>query len=160
MASEQKNTFFKRYMAGNISTEKDKRTLNLVSLIANVIFLGLVCWCTSWIIGAVNSSDAVSVCIFSILLTGLILYGLHCGARLWYGLLEITSALFIGWFTVTHSYHVRHMTFAQFTRSPNSLSVVLGLVSSVYIVVRGLDNVAEGMKRNKEAPQTDAVEEP
>ncbi|MGI4787355.1 MAG: hypothetical protein ACRYFS_00750 [Janthinobacterium lividum] len=160
MAFGQNDTFLKRYMVGNISTAKDKRTLNLISFAGQLIFNACVILLLYWIYKKVSSSDAVAVCVFGIFICGTILYSLRSKARLWYGLLEVVSALFIGWFTLTRSIHFRHIKFSQFAESPNSLATMLGLVSSVYIVVRGLDNVAEGIKRNKEARWIDATEEP
>lgn len=124
---------------------------NSISLGGNFVFFAFFYGGLYWIYRRVSSSDAVAVCVVGILMTGLLLFGMRRGARLWYGMLEIVSALFIGWFTVTHALHIRHVTFAQFVQSPNSLSTLLGLVSSIYIVVRGLDNVAEGSKQHKEA---------
>ena len=151
MVSRQDETRLKLTTASDADTQKHGWKSNLISLVGNLGAIALFYGGLYWLYRKVSSADAVAVCVFGILITGLMLYGLRCGARLWYGVLEIVSAFFIGWFTVTHSFHIRHLTFAQLVQSPNSLSTLLGLVSSIYIVVRGLDNVAEGLKRNKEA---------
>lgn len=154
MAFKQDGTSPKPTTASDADAKKHGGKSNSISLVGNLVFFALFYGGLYWIYRKVSSADAVAVCVFGILITGLILYGLRCGARLWYGVLEIVSALFISGFTVTHSFHTRHMTFAKFVQSPNSLPTLLGLVSSIYIVVRGLDNVAEGLKRNKEARKT------
>jgi hypothetical protein len=94
----------------------------------------------------IGNYNAIIVSIIGILFLGVALYIFRRKYRALYGYFEILTALALGGLTVARTVHFRPVTFADLLKSPDSLTTLLGLFSSIYIVVRGLDNISEGRK--------------
>jgi len=75
---------------------------------------------------------------------------------MYYGVFEIFSALVIGGFSIARASKFQSIPVADFLKAPDSLSTVLGLASSVYIVVRGVGNVADAGKKAEEKRKAEA----
>lgn len=83
-----------------------------------------------------------------VMLLGVGLFFFRRRYQAWYGLFEIFSALALGAFSIAHSIRFNTATtFAEFLQSANSLPTLLGLLSSAYILARGLMNLDEARKQ-------------
>lgn len=95
----------------------------------------------------IGNTNAVIVGISGIFLSGLVLYIFRGKYRACYGLFEVISALALGGFTIARAVNYTSLSFIEFIYSPDSLATLLGLSSSIYIVVRGMDNISEARKK-------------
>jgi hypothetical protein len=76
-------------------------------------------------------------------LVGTILYFIRMNYRLWYGISEIVFALFLAVFTIYKSFDTSEVNVARFFAAPNLVARILALSTSIYVVVRGWDNIGE-----------------
>ena len=97
----------------------------------------------------ISNTNAVVVGISGIFLTGLVLYKFRRNYRVYYGLFEVISALALGGFTIARAVNYTSVSFIEFIYAPDSLGTLLGLSSSIYIVVRGMDNISEARKKTE-----------
>jgi hypothetical protein len=74
------------------------------------------------------------------LIVGGILYFFRCWKRQLYGLSEIIVALILIYFTIYKASGSEPRSFNELLQG-DSLSIILALASSIYIIVRGLDNI-------------------
>lgn len=108
-----------------------------------VSIIALVLICLTALLGAV--ANAIIFTVGLVLLLGFGLYLFRQRKKFWYGVFEIIVALCISGYTIWRAHHFEMPTTAQFVTSSDFFATFLGLMSSVYIVVRGLDNMgAEG----------------
>ncbi|MDX6497273.1 MAG: hypothetical protein QOG23_533 [Blastocatellia bacterium] len=81
--------------------------------------------------------------LFAVPLVGTILYFIRMNHRLWYGVSEIVFALFLAVFTIYKSFDTSEVNVARFFTAPNLVARILALSTSIYVVVRGWDNIGE-----------------
>lgn len=98
-----------------------------------ILFLGLL--------ARISNTNAILVGTIGILIVGSLLYVLRQVRRLWYGILEVASALLLGGYTIARGVKFEATKAADWLHNPEFLPTILALSSSVYIVVRGLDNI-------------------
>lgn len=90
-------------------------------------------------------ANAITFTVVLVFLAGFALYFFRQKRKFWYGVFEILAALFISGYTIWRTYHFTIPPIAEFVRSSDFFATLVGLLTSVYIVVRGLDNIdAEG----------------
>lgn len=70
--------------------------------------------------------------------------------RACYGLFEIISGLVLAGYSIARAVNFKTaMSFGEFLKSAESFTSLLGLLSSAYIIVRGLDNIDEAVKAHR-----------
>jgi LPXTG-motif cell wall-anchored protein len=132
------NTCF-RALSDNWDDIKDLLAFpaKIFALIVSIIVLILIC--LTAVLGA--AANAIIFTIGLVLLSGSGLYFFRQKKKFWYGVFEIIVALFISGYTIWRAYHFEIPSTVQFVTSSDFFATLVGLMSSVYIVVRGLDNL-------------------
>ncbi len=84
-------------------------------------------------------------------LLGVALFVFRRKHRKWYGVFEIVSGLILAGYTLARfvSFDLR-VSFLDFLLTRDSLPTLLGLLSAVYIIVRGMDNIDEAIKISRD----------
>lgn len=119
----------------------------MFTLLCLPIYLLLLYGSVVTVTHSIGEKNAVVVGTSLIFIIGCILYTLRKKLLIYYGYLEIVVALLIGGFTISKV--APESTFANFLESNNALPTLIGLISSAYIVVRGLDNINKGKEEKK-----------
>lgn len=87
-------------------------------------------------------------------IVGLLLYSWRSRSRFWYGVAEVIAALFVVVLTMNpewHSYTV--LTTDDIPPAMGSwLSWVFGQLAGLYVFVRGMDNIGNGLSEAQRAP--------
>lgn len=135
--------------------QEHKKVVNLMGHVLWALFFGaglffcFLHWNTEDLIGYVSGSEGTRISrqylgAALLCITGLGLFLLRHFRRLEYGILEVIFAAVTGFFVIGR---------ALDTRQPTDL---IGIVACVYLVVRGCDNVMEGLK-SRESESTEIV---
>jgi hypothetical protein len=102
------------------------------------LVLFLVVKLFQYFVAGIYNTNAIVGSIIGVLVLGSVLYVFRYLYRMWYGILEIISALVLAWYTIARTIKPG-ATIADL----DIFAAVLALSSSIYIVVRGLDNIGE-----------------
>jgi hypothetical protein len=103
----------------------------------------------------IKDGNAIVVCISGVTFIGCALFFIRKKYLICYGVFEVITAIVIASFTIFKATNMQpSATFDALMHQSDALVTLIGLFSSVYIVVRGLDNIEKGIlekrKRRKE----------
>ena len=116
-------------------------------IVAAVIAL-IAIWGILKLILGIPTTNAIGITVPLIFATGWALYSLRRKHRSIFGALEIISALILGGYSIAHAVNFQFVSVDELRKRSDFFAILLGLLSSVYIVVRGLDNLgAESVVR-------------
>lgn len=117
----------------------------LIVLPAKALVLIAIALIAAWtllkFILGIPATNAITVGILAIIACASSLYFLRQRAKHVYGIFEIVSALMLGGYSIWRAVNFRFVSLDDLRKQPDFFGIVLGLLSSVYIVVRGLDNI-------------------
>ncbi|HEX3142826.1 MAG TPA: hypothetical protein VHQ64_02575 [Pyrinomonadaceae bacterium] len=95
------------------------------------------------VVGISKIYAIIGIVLFGVPLLGTALYVVRMNHRFGYGVSELCFAVLLAGFTIEQSFNSWTINIADFFTRPNLLARVLALSTSIYIVVRGWDNIGE-----------------
>jgi hypothetical protein len=85
----------------------------------------------------------IVLCIGITIVVGLLLYTLRCRAQFWYGVCEIVVAVVVIYLVLRPAYDFP--IFGGYSPFGMELQKSYGILAGLYIFVRGMDNIRNGM---------------
>jgi predicted membrane protein len=122
-------------------TVKGLAVIAVVGVLLGGMYLGLLLLAKLFVALAigVGNTNAIFGSIVGVLVFGSCLYIFRHASRVWYGITEIIVAVVLTYYTISRTVPSPNETIAKL----NFFATVLALSSSIYIVVRGLDNIGD-----------------
>lgn len=124
----------------------------VIIVLAVLVIFYLILWLLGklflFLLNEVSTANAVAIGTVFILILGSGLYFFRQSKKALYGIVEIISAVVLGAFALAKASGYESQTTVEFLSRSDILGTIVAISSSVYIVVRGLDNIGEENLKN------------